>query len=464
MVLPCPHCKKRFKLSPDRLPAGAAKLKCPACKGVFVVDTSPLRSVEAPNREPATPGPPVECGPQDPPTPAVSEAEAPGERKSRRERRPSAMWLLLPASGLLVALLGILAPTVWEEPATSATQTAKGESTAVSVSSPPPFSEQAEEVTKKAATSLQHAKEQGVQSDRTRPPYTYRSMWPFSPLGKQKSCEYLEKNKDEWRGKKAGDRSDFYAPWIAYLSLESSSTPACDLEAVFRSATEAIGKGELCGRGYAFLSAYYSYKRVLDRSRSFLEEALQLSPEDPWVRLMEGVVYKRDLRDLEEAARTLDDLLREEPSFSLAQYHLAKIYVEEEEYSKAKGLFLLLEKAFPGQRGFMRIRQSLEGIESVPYYSVERAKGLLKVSRALTDLMDYPLAGRLCREVLEDTPGTLPKAEKTSAFYDLGRISEITGDKETAFSCYQKALRIDPFYRDARERIGFILKGEAQAS
>ena len=51
-------------------------------------------------------------------------------------------------------------------------------------------------------------------------------------------------------------------------------------------------------------------------------------------------------------------------------------------------------------------------------------------------------------------PGTLPKTEKKSAFYDLGRISEITGDKETAFACYQNALRIDPFYRDARERIG----------
>ena len=455
MLLPCPHCKRRFKLSPDRIPAGAAKLKCPACKGLFVVDTSPLRNVSAPTHEPALP--------QQTQTPVTDETEAPRKEALRRNRRASAMWFLLPASALLVALLGTLAPSVLNTPATSVDQTVPGESTASGVSSSLP-SEPAKEATTEETRSLRHAKQETPQPDRIRNPYTYRSMWPFSPSGKQKSCEYLAQHKDEGRRKRAGDRGAFYAPWIAYLSLESSSTPACDLDAVFRLATEAIGKGELCGRGYAFLSAYYSYKRVLDRSRSFLEEALRISPKDPWVRLMEGVVYERDLRDSEHAARTLNDLLRKEPTFALAQYLLAKIYVEEEEYGKAKNLFLLLEKAFPHQHGFMRIRQALARIEHVPYYSVERAQGLLEVSRSFSDLMDYPLAGQLCRKVLEDMPGTLPKAERTSAFYDLGRISEITGDKETAFSCYQKALLIDPFYRDARERIGFILKGDAQAS
>jgi len=179
---------------------------------------------------------------------------------------------------------------------------------------------------------------------------------------------------------------------------------------------------------------------------------------------VKGVGHERDLRDSEKAVRILKKLLRKEPSFALAQYHLAKIHIEEEEYGKAKDLFLQLEKAFPQQHGFMRIRESLAGIEDAPYYSAERAKGLLKVSRALSGLMDYPLAGKLCRKVLEDMPGTLPKAEKKSAFYDLGRISEITGDKETAFTCYQNALRIDPFYRDARERMGYILKGAAKTS
>lgn len=289
-------------------------------------------------------------------------------------------------------------------------------------------------------------------------------MWPFSPVEKQESCEYLAQRSDDARLKQTNDPGSLYALWIAYLILETSSSPTCDLDPAFTTATDAIAKHKLCGRGYAFLSAYYSYKRVLDRSRSFLEEALQASPKDPWVKLVEGVVHGRDLRDNEKAARILNDLLLKEPSFALAQYHLAKIYLKEEEYGKAKDLFSRLEKAFPQQQGFESIRESLASIEHVPYYSAEKAKGLLKVSRALSGLMDYPLAGQLCRTVLEDMHGTLPRADKKSAFYDLGRISEITGDKDTAFACYQNALRIDPFYRDARERIGSILKGDAQTS
>ncbi len=447
MILPCPHCKKRFKLSPERLPERATKLKCPACRGIFVVDPSPLRRVAPPVPEPLAPARSDDGLPGTAPTPAAVEDEAPGERPPRRNNRAAALWLLFPASGILLALIGILAPGVWKTPAPSVHPTTVAESTT--------------EEAREATAQLRRAEEEASPPDGSDP---YRFMWPFSQSGKQKRCAHLKQHEEEWQRKKAGDPDAFYAPWIAYLSLEFSSTPACDLDGVFRAATEEIGKGNLCGRGYAFLAAYYSYKRVADRSRSFLEEALQLSPEDPWVRLTEGLVYQRDLRDRERAARTLSDLLRKKSGFALAQYHLAKIYLEDEEYGKAKDLFLRLEKAFPEQRGFMQIRQSLAGIEQVPYYSGERAQGLLKVSRALSDLMDYPLAGRLCRKVLEDLHDTLPKEAKTSAFYHLGRISEITGDKETAFSCYQKALRIDPFYQDARERIGSILRGDARTS
>jgi len=460
MRLPCPHCKRRFTLSPDRIPAGAAKLRCPACKGLFIIDTSPLRRVAEPAPKPFSPGPSQDSPPMKAPPPSLTGGnEGPPKGPSRRYSRLPTLWLLLPASGLLVALIGILAPVVWKTPASPVHQTAQ-EGPSASCALRSPISGGAGQKASGDKPAEQAEQDKGLPAE-TRQPFTYRSMWPFSPAGKQKSCEYLAQLEQEERQTKADERSGFYAPWIAYLSLETSSSPACDLDAAFGLATQAIAKHKLCGRGYAFLSAYYSYKRVLDRSRSFLEEALQASPKDPWVRLVEAVIYERDLHNSEKATRVLNGLLRKEPSFALAQYHLAKIYIKQEEYGKARELFLLLEKEFPEQQGFMRIQQSLAGIEHVPYYSLERAKGLLKVSRDLSDLADYPLAGQLCRKVLEDMPGTLPNADKKSAFYDLGRISELTGDKETAFTCYQNALRIDPFYRDARERIGTILKGDA---
>jgi predicted Zn finger-like uncharacterized protein len=462
MLLPCPHCKRRFKLSPDRIPAGAAKLRCPACKGLFVVDTSPLRRVPDPTPRPISQQPSPDNAPKETPPPVSGSNEEPCEGPSRRRRPSAALWALITVSGLLVLLIGFLAPVARITPTTSVHQTAQGGPSASCALRSPIFDQANKDAPE--AKSVRQVKQDESGPSQNQGPRTYQSMWPFSPVGKQKSCEYLAQLSDEARLKQADDPGSLYTPWIAYLSLETSSSPTCDLEAAFGTATDAIAKRKLCSRGYAFLSAYYSYKRVLDRSRSFLEEALQASPKDPWVRLVEGVVHERDLRDNEKAVRILNDLLRKDPSFALAQYHLAKIYLKEDEYGKAKDLFSRLEKAFPQQQGFMRIRESLAGIEHVPYYSVERAKGLLKVSRALSDLMDYPLAGQLCRTVLEDMPGTLPKAEKKSAFYDLGRISEITGDKETAFACYQNALRIDPFYRDARERIGSILKGDAQTS
>ena len=372
-------------------------------------------------------------------------------------------WFLLPVSALLLALIGFLVPAFWKTPTVAVSETSPNEPSAVcGLPSPTPVE-----------TSGQGSADEGT-SAKTAPteagpaaaekPLTYDSLWPFAALEKQKSCEYLARNQAEQPQGKSPDPCSVYSPWIAYLTLEASPVPTCNLDRVFAGATEAIEKRNLCGHGYAFLAVYYSYKRVLDRSRSFLEQALQLSPKDPWVKIAEAVIQARDLRDGKQAAEILQDLLRKEPSFSLAQYHLARIYTAEEDYGKAKGLFLLLERTFPHQPGFTKIHQSLASIEQAPYYSAVRAKGLLQVSRAFSELTDYPIAGRLCRKVLEDMAGTLTQAEKKSAFYDLGRISEITGDRETAFACYQNALRIDPSYRDARERMGSLLKGGAQTS
>ena len=462
MLLPCPHCKKCFKLSIERITARAVKVKCPACKGHFVVDLSPLRRIPRPVSEPASPRPAPIRFPQDsrPSAPAGHENRGKGPLRKHWSRMVGAKWFAIPVVSLLVALIGILAPIIWKTPTVSVEQADQSEQ---------PFSHPVLSPLAGRTGQGMHDKksvQEANEKDRTSTQSltTYRSMWPFSPVEKKKSCESLARLQNEKHGKKAPDRCSFYAPWIAYLSLETSPTSACELEAVFGTATEAITRRNLCGCGYAFLSAYYSYKRVLDRSRSFLEQALQLSPKDPWVRLVEGTVYERDLRDSEKAVRVLSDLLRDEPSFFLAQYHLAKIYITREAYAKAHSLFLALGKAFPQQQGFMRVEQSLASIEDVPYYSQERAKGLLNISRALSDLMDYPLAGQICRKVLDEMAGTLPKAEKRSAFYDLGRISEITGDNETAFTCYQNALQIDPFFRDARERMGNILKGKAKTS
>ncbi|MGW8321572.1 MAG: zinc-ribbon domain-containing protein, partial [Thermodesulfobacteriota bacterium] len=117
MLLPCPHCKRRFKLSPGQIPAGAAKLRCPACKGHFVVDTSPLRRVSTPTPEPVSRRPSTNGTPKETPLPVSGRNEEAREGPSRRRRPPPrALWVLLPASCLLVALIGFLTPVAWIKP------------------------------------------------------------------------------------------------------------------------------------------------------------------------------------------------------------------------------------------------------------------------------------------------------------------------------------------------------------
>jgi tetratricopeptide (TPR) repeat protein len=358
--------------------------------------------------------------------------------------------------------MGILAPVVRETPPASVWQDV-GQASSAAENGTPAGAERAD---RKAAHEEQLRQAGGGDPDPARAPssYTGGPLWPFSPEGKEKTCEYLTQLETLGRGNNRADHLLFYASWIGYLTLETLPSPVCEPENAFRIATDAIARRELCGRGYAFLAAYYAYKKVPDRARSFLEEGLEASEPDLWVRLVEGVFYRQVLHDSERALRILEDLLRHEPSFALARYHLARVCLEEEAYGKAKDLFRNLEQAFPQQQAFSKIQQSLANIETAPYYTAERAKGLLDLSRALSDLPDYPLAERICRSVLENMPEDLPKEARKSAFYDLGRISEITGDRETAFLCYQNALRIDPFYRDARRRLGSILKGYAPTS
>ena len=197
MLLPCPHCKRRFKLSPDRIPARAAKLRCPACKGHFVVDTSPLRRVPTPAPRPVSPQPSPDSAPRETPPPASGNNEEPCKGSSRRRRSSIALWALLPVSGLLVALIGFLSPAARITPTASVHQTAQGGPSASCALRSPVFDQASKEAPEEKPVRQAEQDEAGPAQNQR--PRTYQSMWPFSPVGKQKSCEYLAQLSDEAR-------------------------------------------------------------------------------------------------------------------------------------------------------------------------------------------------------------------------------------------------------------------------
>ena len=194
MLLPCPHCKRRFKLSPDRIPAGAAKLRCPACKGHFVVDTAPLRRVPAPAPEPAAQKSAPDSPEQE--TPPRSSKQKPHERPSRNL---GALWALFPVAVLLVALIGFLTPAALKTPTTSVRQTAPAGPPASCALPSPGFDHAQEEAI--GVKSVRDTRQDETGLARAQHAPTYRSMWPFSPVGKQKSCEHLAQVGDSARQK-----------------------------------------------------------------------------------------------------------------------------------------------------------------------------------------------------------------------------------------------------------------------
>jgi cytochrome c-type biogenesis protein CcmH/NrfG len=248
------------------------------------------------------------------------------------------------------------------------------------------------------------------------------------------------------------------------LILETAPSPDCEVEQTFSLAAENLQRDTLCGAGYAFLCTYYLKKGLLDRSQSFLEQALHRAPEDPWVKLVEATFYARAHYDDQRAIDILASVSRQHPSLSLVEYTLGKAYIRQEEYGEANAAFESLKEDAKGQIAFWRIRRALSSIEQTTGQSVEKAEALLALSRAFASLQDYPMAQDLYRLVLEEMPGRLLKTERMAAYCELGGIYRKRGDNSSAYDSYRNALEIDPELPAAREGIRALLPDPSDPS
>jgi len=550
MLLPCPHCRKQFKVRRDQLPSARARLKCPACEGVFVLNLAstpvpeetgtPMDSRPRGNRKmendhlsviPAKAGiqwlqalrdpclrrddgddlhstgeprhsrfrgddgddlrstgeprdslrglPPQAVGgggndvrevrESDAPTSASADAwtspgiESAAARHTLDRGRPRFLlfWTLVPACCLLLALSGILLSGPWTNtraPELSASQTDAGRQASLSssVASYPEVSRQREGPVRKSGAEIATPGRQAENS-------IAQAFWT-SPSDRKAPCDVLRKSQAGLLEAEDQDTCRIYPLWITYLILETSPMPDCALEPTFSLAADALQKETLCGPGHAFLCAYYLKKRLLDRSQSFLDQALRQAPDDPWVKLVEAVFYEQAYYDDQRAIGILADLSRQRPSFSLAGYTLGKSYIREEEYGEANAAFESLKEDAQGQIAFWRIRRALSSLEQTADQCEEKAEAILALSRAFTALKDYPMAQDLYRWVLEEMPDSLPKAERTAACCELGGIYEKRGDNSSAYDSYRNALEIDPEFPAARAGIQDLLPDQADRS
>ncbi len=454
MLLPCPHCRRRFNLPTQRIPSRGARGKCPACGGWFAISlASPStpaghRTGSVDSRlagdEGDDPGKDAIGGPGYAGVYAgahVSETGPAGQTLDRARPRFMLFWTLVPACCLLLALGGILLSGPWVGlplPDVPPSQTARGTGGALSssVSSRP--------------ERLQHPGNPAARA------FWAAAIHPADPCGK------LFRVQADLRGTGEEDPCAIYPLWITCLVLRTGSMLGCDLEPAFGLASEGLAAKALCGPGHAFLAAYYLEKRVLDRSQSFLDEALRLAPHDPWVKLVEAVVYERAYDDDEKAIPILKELSGRFPSIPLARYLLGEAYIRGGKYRDAGATFATLQGKVEGRAPFWRIRRALFALEGATAHSTVQAKALLALSRSFRALEDYPMARDLYLRVLDGMPGSLPERDRIAAYCELGRIYEQQGDNSSAYQAYRSAFELNPEFPAARKGIRAVLPSSAE--
>lgn len=450
MLLPCPYCRRQFNVPTEQLPSARARVKCPACEGVFVLNLVASSPV------------PKESGvPQDSRRSLPQQAsggganDAPVRHTVDRDRpRFLLFWTLVPACCLLLAISGILLSGPWKS-----TRAPELSASRVDTETQAPLSSS---VSSRPEVSRHQEAQHRAPGDQMPPPRGQpenpiaRAFWTPT-LDPTAPCDALLRSQAELLEAEDPDTCQVYPLWITYLILETASAPVCELEPTFSLAAEALQTETLCGPGHAFLSTYYLQRRLLDRSQSFLAQALRQAPDDPWVKLVEAVFYEQAYYDDPKAIGILAGLNRQHPSFPLVRYVLGKAYIRGEAYREANAAFESLKEDAKGQIAFWRIRRALSSLEQTADQGVEKAEALLALSRAFTTLKDYPMAQDLYHLVLEDMPDKLPKQERTAAYCELGRIYENRGDNSSAYDSYRNALEIDPAFPAAREGIKDLL-------
>jgi len=458
MYLPCPHCRRIFQIDPGLIQTEVVRLRCPACGGRFVLQKKeyvrlPEACTDQPPREALGLSAPGglsvrEAGerdePREPPDidngPADKRKKASGsdDPKGAWPFRPAAsgvLWLLLPAFGLLLAMLGILMPVAGTDRL---------------------FPRQDGFVPSRATQHLAVPSPPGEeQNDRAPLATDPMSLSLLLGLGMTDPCQEAslasEPGQEESREARL---CRLYPYWICFLSAPPSAEKStCQADSVFSETSEALRSGGLCAEAHAFLAAYYIHKRVADRSLSCLEEARRGSDGRVWQKWVEVLYALQIDKDHARAEALLVNLLEDFPDFQLGRYVLARIQVEREQYERARNTLEALPDSVPLRAELAGIRQSLASIEASSYYSAERASGLLSLARSFASLGEAGTAEALLRRVLDGMPGRLAAPEEKAAFLELGRLQESRGDKEGAYSSYQSALRIDPLCQEARKNI-----------
>ncbi|KAJ8366176.1 hypothetical protein SKAU_G00150070 [Synaphobranchus kaupii] len=205
-----------------------------------------------------------------------------------------------------------------------------------------------------------------------------------------------------------------------------------------------------------YVAKYYRKKGEVEVSLSLLKRLLEKIPDSPFVHHQLALVYNyKKINSGQNGGEEADALLRLriqhlekaisiKPSFVYAMSDLAACYAEEKNFQKAEEMFQETFKVATATNDRLHV-VNLRYADFQLYHNKSEPLAIKHYKEGLT-LQKNTAEGKKCAKKLTIIANKHISRNPYDgkAFWILGYVHEITGEKPQAIECYEKAILYDP--------------------
>jgi tetratricopeptide (TPR) repeat protein len=205
---------------------------------------------------------------------------------------------------------------------------------------------------------------------------------------------------------------------------------------------EYIKRAPQPGPGYALLSRVYLNMRLYEKAVEAGQKATEAMPENGnvWYNLGQAYSYRPGEQFLPQAAQAFERALQTMPDFGPGHFELGRVYSRQRRFPDAISQYREAVRCEPKQGKYhyqlgQLLKQQGEPEESQK--ALREAQTLLPLNQRESQLMDQITAS--------------PKDPRP--LFEMGEVSMKLGYYDRAQSYFSDALRLNPRYPQARERL-----------
>jgi len=197
------------------------------------------------------------------------------------------------------------------------------------------------------------------------------------------------------------------------------------------------------------LANFYLQKKDYPPAIEALEKAIEINPGDPELeRTLTNVHIKAYEAEIAEKREAGDEAAAAEMEAQLLQYKFDDLQARVERYPNDFQLryewgVMLYENDY--------INEAIQQLQVAQRSVKNRVQALYYLGLCFGAKKQYDVAFRQLDTALKDLP--IMDGNKKKVLYELGRISELRGDKEQAMDYYLQIYQVDIGYRDVSDKV-----------